>query len=113
MNKAIFMGRLTDDPEIKTFEKNGEVKKCAQYCLAVPRDYTKDKTDFFRCVTFHSGNVAFAEKYLKKGQRVLVEGQMLTDSYINAEGQRVNTCELMVQRQEFADGKKVQNEHSN
>lgn len=112
MNKVIFMGRLTDDPEIKTFERNGETKKCAQYCLAVPRDYTKDKTDFFRCVTFQPRNVAFVQKYFKKGQRVLVEGQMLTDSYTNAEGQKVNTCEVMVQRQEFADGKKDEDENS-
>lgn len=106
MNKVIFTGRLAANPQIGDFEKDGETRKYAKYALVVPRDYTKEENDVFLCVTFRQRNVKFTEKYFKQGMRVLVEGQMRTGSYNNSEGQKIHTCQLIVERQEFADGKK-------
>ena len=47
-----------------------------------------------------------AEKYLKKGTKIVVEGRIQTGSYTNREGQKVYTTEVMVESQEFAESKR-------
>ena len=47
----------------------------------------------------------FAEKYFHQGMRVLVSGRIQTGSYINRDGQKVYTTEVIVDDQEFADSK--------
>lgn len=84
MNKTILMGRLTKDPEVKYFQ-NENSTAMARYTLAVDRRYRKDgkaETDFISCVTFGK-NAEFAEKYLKKGLKILVSGRIQTGSYVN------------------------------
>lgn len=76
----------------------------ARYSLAVDRR-TKDKeTDFINCVVF--GKCAeFAEKYLKQGSKIAVEGRIQTGSYTNREGKKVYTTDVIVEAQEFAESK--------
>ena len=47
----------------------------------------------------------FAEKYFRQGMRVLVSGRLQTGSYVNKDGQRVYTTEVILDDQEFADSK--------
>ena len=47
----------------------------------------------------------FAEKYFRQGMRVLVSGRIQTGSYINKDGQKVYTTDVIVEDQEFADSK--------
>ena len=47
----------------------------------------------------------FAEKYFRQGMRVLVSGRIQTGSYVNKEGQKVYTTEVILDDQEFADSK--------
>lgn len=105
MNKVILMGRLTADPEIRKGE-NGNV---ARYTLAVDRmrQTPEAAADFIRCVAFDKG-ADFAEKYLTKGVKILVEGKMRTGSYTNREGQKVSTTDVVVDRHEFAESKKAE-----
>lgn len=100
MNKVILMGRLTRDVEIK----DGDTK-VGRYSLAVDRRFTKEKeTDFINCVCF--GKAAeFAEKYLKKGTKVVVTGRIQTGSYTNKDGQKIYTTDVIVEDQEFAESK--------
>ena len=87
MNKTILMGRLTKDPEVKYLQDENSTAM-ARYTLAVDRRYRKDgkaETDFISCVTFGK-NAEFAEKYLKKGLKILVSGRIQTGSYVNQEG---------------------------
>ena len=107
MNKVILMGRLTDEPEIRYSQ--GQQPLCiARYTLAVDearanQDGTRD-TNFIRCVAFgRSGE--FAERYMHKGRRYLVEGRWKTGSYTNQQNQKVYTNECYVDHQEFADSK--------
>lgn len=89
MNKTILMGRLTKDPEVK-YLQNENSTAMARYTLAVDRRYRKDgkaETDFISCVTFGK-NAEFAEKYLKKGLKILVSGRIQTGSYVNQEGNK-------------------------
>lgn len=103
MNKVILMGRLTKDPDMRG-EGTGLV---ARYSLAVDRRFTKDneqQTDFIPCVVFSKG-AEFAEKYLKKGTKVVVTGRIQTGSYTNKDGQKIYTTDVIVEDQEFAESK--------
>lgn len=113
MNKVILMGRLTSDPEIKG-STNGNI---ARYTLAVDRGIRRDAmnqdrqtpeqtADFIRCVAFDK-SADFAQKYLTKGTKILVEGKMRTGSYTNRDGQKVSTTDVVVDRHEFAESKKA------
>ncbi len=81
----------------------------ARYTLAVDRRYRKDgkaETDFISCVSFGK-NAEFAEKYLKKGLKILVSGRIQTGSYVNQEGNKVYTTNVIVEEHYFAEGKKL------
>ena len=106
MNKVILMGRLTRDPE----ERNSAGENAlaiGRYTLAVDRRFRRDgeaTADFISCVSF--GRTAeFAEKYFRQGLRIVVSGRIQTGSYTNRDGQKVYTTEVVVEEQEFAEGK--------
>lgn len=99
MNKVVLMGRLTADPDVKTVQGNDPLK-IARYTLAVDR--RGDKTDFPVCKCF--GKTAdFVEKYLKKGTKILIEGQIQTGSYEKKNGDTVYTTEVIVDHHEFCE----------
>lgn len=105
MNKVILMGRLTRDPEVRY--ASGDNMAIARYTLAVDRRFHRDgeaTADFINCVTF--GRAAeFAEKYLRQGTKIAVSGRIQTGSYTNRDGHKVYTTEIVVEEQEFAEGK--------
>ena len=108
MNCVILMGRLTRDPEVRY--SNGETPiAIAKYSLAVDRrgrrsDGNEQTADFINILAFGKSG-EFAEKYFRRGMRVLVSGRIQTGSYTNKEGQKVYTTEVVVDEQEFADSK--------
>lgn len=107
MNKAILMGRLTRDPDIRYSQSNPEMA-IGRYTLAVDRRIRKDdeqvNADFISCIAF--GKAAeFAQKYLHKGTKVVVCGRIQTGSYENSEGQRVYTTDVVIEEQDFAESK--------
>jgi single-strand DNA-binding protein len=98
MNSVILMGRLTADPEIR----NTDSTTVGSYTLAVDR-IGKDKgADFIRCKAFGK-SADFAEKYLKKGLKIAVEGRISTGSYTNKEGQKVYTTDVIVNAHHFCE----------
>ena len=106
MNNVVLMGRLTRDPEVRYTQ--GETPRCvARYTLAVNRRFKRDgepEADFINCVVF--GKPAeFTEKYFRKGMQVTVSGRIQTGSYTNKDGQKVYTTDIVVEQQEFAEGK--------
>ena len=109
MNKVILMGRLTRDPEVR-YSQGDNAMAIARYTLAVDRRVSRNNqngeqtADFIQCVAFgRSGE--FAEKYFRKGMKVLVTGRIQTGSYTNKDGQRVYTTDVVVEDQEFAESK--------
>lgn len=107
MNKAIIMGRLTRDPEIR-WSAGEKSMAIGRYTLAVDRGARKGaekEADFFNCVTF-GAQAEFVEKYFRKGMQVLVSGRMQTGSYTNRDGVKIPTFEIMVETQEFAEGRR-------
>ena len=117
MNRVILMGRLTRDPEVR-YSQGERSMAIARYTLAVDRrgrrgqDGNDQTADFINCVAFDRAG-EFAEKYFRQGLkiivsgriRVLVSGRLQTGSYVNKDGQRVYTTEVILDDQEFADSK--------
>ena len=105
MNKAILMGRLTRDPEIR-YSAGAEQMCIVKYTLAVDRNRKGEQAaDFIPCVAFGKAG-EFAGNYLHKGTKVLVTGRIQTGSYTNKDGVKVFTTDLVVEAQEFAESKK-------
>lgn len=109
MNKVILMGRLTRDPEVRYSQtvSSGADVAVARYSLAVDRVGAKDgqpSADFINCVAFGK-NAEFAEKYLYKGTKILIDGRIQTGSYTNKDGQKVYTTDIIVERHEFCESK--------
>lgn len=106
MNLVVLAGRLTKDPEIR-WTQSSQPLAIARYSLAVDRRVKKEgepSADFLNCVAFGK-NAEFAEKYMTKGRKFLVEGRIQTGSYTKDDGTKVYTTDIIVERQEFADGK--------
>ena len=107
MNKVILMGRLTRDPEVR-YSQGDSAMAIARYTLAVDRRFNRNgdegSADFIGCVAFGRAG-EFAEKYFRKGTKVLVTGRIQTGSYTNRDGVKVYTTDVVVEDQEFADSK--------
>jgi single-strand DNA-binding protein len=106
MNKVILIGRLTNDPEVK-YTQGENAMAIARYSLAVDRKFKKEgeqTADFIRCVAF-GRNGEFAEKYLKKGTKIAVEGRIQTGSYDGKDGNKVYTTDIVVEAHEFCESK--------
>lgn len=106
MNKAILMGRLTRDPDIRY--TNGEKPVCvARYTLAVDRRFKRDgeqQADFIPCIAFGRQG-EFAQKYFQKGTKIVISGRIQTGSYTNRDGVKVYTTDVIVEEQDFAESK--------
>ena len=105
MNNVVLIGRLTADPEVKEFGKGKNGGTVANYTLAVNRAGQKDEADFIRCCAFNGG-AEFAEKFLSKGMKIAVRGEIRTSSYENKNGDTVYTTEVIVSQHEFCESKK-------
>ena len=101
MYLAILMGRLTRDPDISTSQNGTQI---ARYTIAIDRIGKDQGADFISCVAFNK-SAEFADKYLKKGTKIAIEGAIRTGSYTNKDGQKVYTTDVIVNRQEFAESK--------
>lgn len=103
MNKVCLIGRLTKDPDVKSYGKGKNAGVRASYTLAVDRD--KENADFIRCVAFGKG-AEFAEEYLSKGMKIGVTGEIRTGSYEDKDGNTVYTTEVLVNQYDFCESKK-------
>lgn len=107
MNKVILMGRLVRDPEVR-YSQGAESTTVARYTLAVDRRQRANNeasADFISCIAFNRA-ADFAEKYLKKGTKLVITGRIQTGSYTNKDGNRVYTTDVIIEEQEFAESKK-------
>lgn len=108
MNKSIFTGNLTRDPEIRYSQ--GTNMAVAHFGIAVNRKFAKDgetDTDFFNCTAF--GKTAeFIEKYFHKGSRIFLTGRVQNDNYTNKNGEKVYSVQIIVEDVEFGEKKSSQ-----
>ena len=111
MNFVCLMGRLTRDPEVRYAQnQNGEQIAIARFALAVNRKVAKNAAadtqtaDFMNCVAFGKRG-EFAEKYLKKGIKILITGHIQTGNFTNEDGVKIYTTDIIVDDCEFAESK--------
>lgn len=112
MNKVVLMGRLTRNPDVR-YSQGDTPTAVARYTLAVNRRFRRDgqpDADFINCVAFGRQG-EFAEKYLKQGTKIVVSGRIQTGSYVNRDGNKVYTTDVVVEEQDFCESKSAQNEY--
>lgn len=106
MNKAILMGRLTRDPEIR-YSQSANLLAVARYGIAVRRPYAKPgepDVDFFNVVAF--GKAAeFAEKYFRKGQLVSIVGRIQINTWEDQQKVKHTSVDIIAEEQHFAESK--------
>ncbi len=103
LNRAILMGRLTRDPELRQTPNNVSV---VTFSLAVDRNYQADKnnkqTDFINIVAWRH-TAEFVAKYFAKGQLVAVEGAIQTRTYQDKDGNNRTAFEVVADQVYFAE----------
>ena len=106
MNKAIIMGRLTKDPEVRTTPSQIPV---ATFTVAVDRRFKSSdgdrQADFIPVVAWRA-NAEFAGRYLKKGTKIVVVGSIQTRTYDDKDGKRVYVTEIVADEIHFAESKR-------
>lgn len=102
MNKAILMGRLTRDVELRETHSGIPV---VMFTLAVDRRYRSSsgerEADFISCKAFRQ-TAEFIGKWFSKGSRILVEGTIQTGSY-EKDGRKIYTTDVIVDQAYFVD----------
>ena len=105
MNKAILIGRLTKDPELRTTPTGRNV---CQFSVAVSRNFTnangEREADFINCVVWDK-QAENLVKYQKKGNQIAVEGRIQTRNYDDKDGKKVYVTEILASNISFLDSK--------
>ena len=104
LNKAVLMGRLTANPDLRQTPNGVSV---ATFSLAVNRNYNRDVTDFINIVAWRQ-TADFVSRYFTKGQLVVVEGSIQTRSYEDKQGNKRVAFEVVAEQVYFA-GSKTEN----
>ena len=113
MNKAILLGRLTKEPDVKITQANDT--KVAKFTLAVDRRYAKEgeekQTDFITIIAF-SKLAEFVEKYLHKGTQICLCGRIQTRVWTDNDSIKHYVTEIIAEEINFT-GSKKDNENNN
>lgn len=103
MNKVILIGNLAADPESRT--TNSGVAQC-NLRIAVQRRFAnaqgQRESDFFTVVCWRN-TAEFAARYLSKGRKIAVEGNLQTRSYDAQDGSKRYVTEVIADNVEFCD----------
>jgi single-strand DNA-binding protein len=104
LNTVTFMGRLTNDPELRKTKNDIPV---TSFRIAVKRDFSndeKDETDFFDVVAWRK-TAEFVCDYFCKGRMICVIGRLQNSRWEDKHGQSRVTAELVAERAYFASDK--------
>ncbi len=100
VNKVILVGSLGADPEVKSFQNGGRICNLRLATSETWKDRTtgekKEKTEWHSVTLSSDGLVGVAERYLKKGSKVYVEGSLATRKWQDATGNDRYTTEIRV-----------------
>ena len=100
VNKVILIGNLGQDPEVKSFQNGGRI---ANLRIATSESWKdrntgerKERTEWHTVVLQSDGLVGVAERYLRKGSKIYIEGQLRTRKWQDASGNDRYTTEVSV-----------------
>jgi len=101
INKVILIGNLGADPEVKSFQNGGRV---ANLRIATSENWKdrntgerQERTEWHTVAIFSAGLVGVVERFLKKGSKVYVEGQLRTRKWQDQQGQDRYSTEVVLQ----------------
>ncbi len=102
VNKVILVGNLGKDPEVRTTQAG---MKIVHFTLATSETWNdkasgerKEKTEWHRIVVFNERVADVAERFLRKGRKVYVEGALQTRKWTDQSGQEKYTTEVVIER---------------
>lgn len=102
VNKVILVGNLGKEPEVRSMQSGDRV---ASFPIATSERWKdkatgerKEKTEWHKVTIFDERLVEIAEKYLRKGSKVYLEGQLQTRKWTDQNGQERYTTEIVLQR---------------
>jgi single-strand DNA-binding protein len=102
VNKVILVGNLGRDPEVRSFNNGGKVCNLSIATSENWRDKAtgerKEKTEWHRVAIFNERLAEVAEKYLKKGAKVYIEGQLETRKWTDQEGKERYSTEVVLRQ---------------
>jgi single-strand DNA-binding protein len=102
VNKVILIGNLGRDPEVRSTQDGMKIVQLSVATSESWRDKAsgerKDKTEWHRVVIFNDRLAEVAEKYLRKGSKVYVEGQLQTRKWTDKDGAEKYTTEIVLSR---------------
>ena len=106
MNKAILIGRLTRDPELRYTSSNRAV---CQFTIAIDRPFSNQATgqreaDFINIVAWDKTGENVG-KFMTKGRLIAVEGRIQTRNYDNNEGRKVYVTEVVASNIQFLESR--------
>jgi single-strand DNA-binding protein len=100
INKVIIIGNLGKDPEIRSFTNGGRV---ASFSVATSESWKdkasgekKERTEWHRISVLNDNLVGIVEKYIKKGSKVYIEGQLETRKWTDKDGVEKYTTEIVL-----------------
>lgn len=103
INKAILMGRLTRDPELR--HTNSGTAVCS-FSIAIDGGYGENRrTDFINCVAW-SKTAEFVTNYFSKGKMIIVEGRIQSRSWDDPNGGKRYATEVVAENVSFGETKK-------
>ena len=110
LNKAVIQGRLTTDPELRNTQGGTAV---TSFCIASERSYIpkggEKQTDFIDVVAWQHLAETIC-RHWKKGQPIIVEGQIQTRSYTDRNGNKRKAVEIIASAAHFVESKKAADE---
>jgi single-strand DNA-binding protein len=102
VNKVILVGNLGRDPEVRHSPEGGKIVTLSVATSESWKDKAsgerRDRTEWHRVVVFNDKLAEISEKYLKKGSKVYLEGQLQTRKWTDQQGQEKYTTEIILGR---------------
>ena len=105
INKAIIMGRLTRDPELR---HTGSGTPVCSFTVAVDNGYAENRhADFINCVAWNK-TAEFVSKYFTKGRMIIVIGRIATRTWEGQDGKKNYVTEVVANEVSFGESKRSQ-----
>lgn len=102
VNKVTLVGNLTKDPEVRTTQSGGKIVNMTVATSETWNDKQsgerKERSEFHRVVIFNERLADVAERFLRKGRKVYLEGALQTRKWTDQSGQERYTTEVIVER---------------
>ena len=115
VNKVMIVGRLGNDPELKTLSSGSHV---CNFSIATSERWTdkegqkQEKTEWHRIVTW-GRQAELCGKYLSKGRQIFIEGRLQTRTWEDQQGQKRYTTEIVCSNVQFLGSAQNANQNAN